>query len=185
MTDKNKAILRNKQSGAIAIEFAALLMVFFIMLYAIMAYSIPLLLTLTFKQVSADAARAAVRVDPDLAHEDYLNIINRELKRTVDDSWLPANWVQGGCPAPADGWIALPAAAEDKPLGHYLKIESLEPYGASRYHLNVCLQRIYNKAGGDTEGSIIPTLSFLGMDIPSLPKEGSDTIIRGRSAIRL
>ena len=50
-----KKATRKTQQGAVAIEFAMLFAVFFVVVYGIIAYSIPMLLLLTFKQVSADA----------------------------------------------------------------------------------------------------------------------------------
>ena len=58
-----KRAVRKTQRGAVAIEFAMLFAVFFVVVYGIIAYSIPMLLLLTFKQVSADAARATLQAD--------------------------------------------------------------------------------------------------------------------------
>lgn len=171
-----------KQGGAVAIEFAMLFMVFFAVVYAIIAYSVPFLLTLSLKQASADAARAAVRVSPGLpTAEAYIARINRQVHEVVDESWLPGDWVEGGCPPPdaGPGWVAL-ASMGGKSLGHYQEVRS-EPFSQPRYQLNICLQREYNKTN-----AIIPILTVFGVDIPSLPKdEDGNTILRGRSTIRL
>src|SRR5690554_6556984 len=89
-----------RQRGAITIEFAALFVLFFTLIYATIAYSIPMLLTLTFKHVTADAGRAAIRVDPALASDAYSIIISREVTAAIDASWLPRAWFDGNCPAP-------------------------------------------------------------------------------------
>lgn len=170
-----------RQRGAVAIEFAALFLVFFTMVYAIIGYSLPLLLTLSFKQLSAEAARSAVRVSPDLQPGAYMARISRQIQDVVDSSWLPANWVEGGCPPPADepGWTALPAPAGQS-FGHYRKIRSTPP-GPPRYQLDVCVQRPYGR-----KEAIIPTLSLFGVDIPALPQDArGETVLRGRSTIRL
>lgn len=171
-----------KQHGAVAIEFAVLFMIFFTIVYAIIAYSVPLLLTLSFKQISADAARSAVRVSPGLpTTEEYIARINRQVHEVVEASWLPSDWVEGGCPAPGaePGWIALTSMG-GKSLGHYIEVRP-EPFRLPRYHLNICLQRKYDK-----ENAIIPILTVFGVDIPSLPRdEDGNTTLRSRSTIRL
>ena len=170
-----------QQRGAVAIEFAVLFMVFFTVLYAIIAYSVPLLLTLTFNQLSADAARAAVRVDPAIGAARYAQAVSNVIKSEVENSWLPENWRGGGCDNPPANtgltWDKL-----ETPYG-FLATETLG--SVERVQLHVCLQRKYNKGGDSTDGAIIPVLSLPGLDIPSLPKEGNDTILRGRSTIRL
>lgn len=175
---------KRQQRGAVAIEFAALFALFFVILYGILAYSLPLLLQLSFKQISADAARQAVRADPTLLESEYLSVVAREAAQVIEDSWLPADWVSGNCPAPADGWTPLPATAPYGVLGHYRLIgEQLQD---RRYIIDICLQRPYNRAGAANETAILPTLSLLGFDIPSLPSEADgNVVIRGRTEIRL
>ena len=172
-----KPVGADKQRGAVAIEFAVLFMIFFAIVYAIIAYSIPFLLTLSFKQISADAARNAVRVSPVV--ENYLERISQQVYETVEGSWLPPDWVQDGCPAPTSKWNNLPPYG-GKSYGHYRKDESAA-FAMPRYHLNICLQREYNK-----DNAIVPILTVFSLDIPSLPKdENGDTFLRGRSTIRL
>ena len=162
-----------KQHGAVAIEFAVIFLVFFTVLYAIIAYSIPFLLTLSFKHISADAAREAVRVSPTV--QNYPGRVSQQIYETIDNSWLPADWRQDDCPAPDSDWIRLPPH-QGRSYGHY-RMES----APTRYHLNVCLQRAYSKAT-----AIIPILTVFGVDIPSLPKdENGQTFLRGRTTIRL
>lgn len=173
-------LTRNRQQGAVAIEFAVLFVFFFAIVYAIIAYSIPLLLTLSFKQISADAAREAVRVSPlTETRADYLQRISQHVFDVVDESWLPETWAEDGCPSPdGGGWMKLPPAAEGKSLGHYREVRPT-PLAQPRYHLNICLQREY------ANNPIIPILPVFG-GIPNLPKdENGDTFLRGRSTIRL
>ncbi len=175
---------RKRQQGATAIEFAALFGLFFLMLYAIIAYSIPLLLTLTFKQVSADAARAAIKVDPALEASVYPQIVSREVSQVVAQSWLPAHWVDGNCPEPDSehSWVALPV--DGQASYGYLAAENLGPTRV-RYLLHVCLQRPYNRTGPSHERAIIPVLELFGVSLPLLPNEDGNVVIRGQTTIRL
>ncbi|TPG74503.1 TadE/TadG family type IV pilus assembly protein [Pseudomonas arsenicoxydans] len=59
-----KSSLPRKQKGAVAIEFALVFVVFFAVLYAIVSYSLPLLLMQSFNQSTAEAVRRSVAVDP-------------------------------------------------------------------------------------------------------------------------
>lgn len=174
----------SRQRGAVAIEFAALFVLFFVTFYAIIAYSLPLLLTLTFKEISADAARAAIKVDPALAQADYIATVGREVSRVVEASWLPAQWRNGNCPPPEQGaWQRLPATAGGTSYGH-LRLDASRPED-SRYVLHVCLQRRYNRNGPAGETMIIPPLQLLSFSIPALPEQDGEIVLRGRTVIHL
>jgi Flp pilus assembly protein TadG len=56
--------LKRRQQGALALEFAPLFVVFFGLFYAIVSYSLAILLQQAFTQAAAEGARAVVRVDP-------------------------------------------------------------------------------------------------------------------------
>lgn len=178
---RSRCWLRRQQHGSVAIEFAVLFSVFFTVLYAIIAYSIPLLVTLTFNQLSADAARAAVRVDPAIGRQQYAQAISNVVQHEVEQSWLPENWRGSRCTPPAGTgltWVPL-----ETPYG-FLATEKLG--SVERVQLHVCLQRKYNRDGGKDDGAIIPVLTLPGgLEIPRLPKDGSDTVLRGRSTVRL
>jgi hypothetical protein len=176
-----------KQRGAIAIEFAVLFLAFFMILYAIIAYSIPLLLILTFKQVSSDAGRAAIKVDQALPDAQYVQVVGKEVTRVIDSSWLPSDWVSGNCPTPKPSessessespkkslqWDALPGS----PSYGYLAKEYLDEKSNNyRYILQVCLQR---------KKSIIPAINLMGIKIPTLPEEEGEVIIRNQTTVRL
>ncbi|WGK61764.1 pilus assembly protein [Halopseudomonas sp. SMJS2] len=174
---RGRSGLRRQQHGAVAIEFAVLFLAFFTVLYAIIAYSVPLLLTLTFNQLSADAARAVVKVDPAIGQARYAQAVSNVIKSEVESSWLPENWRGDGCDNPPVNtgltWVKL-----ETPYG-FLATESLGT--VERVQLHVCLQREYNK-----DNAIIPILTVFGLDIPSLPQdESGNTTLRGRSTIRL
>ena len=168
----------SKQRGAIAIEFAVLFLAFFMILYAIIAYSIPLLLILTFKQVSSDAGRAAIKVDQVLPEAQYIQAVGKEVTRVIESSWLPSNWVSGNCPTPKPSekslqWDALPGS----PSYGYLAKEYLDEKSNNyRYILQVCLQR---------KKSIIPAINLMGIKIPTLPEEEGEVIIRNQTTVRL
>lgn len=168
------------QQGSVAIELAALFAVFFVTVYAIIAYSIPMLLTLSLRQISADAARAAIKVDP--AAANYTLAVSEEVTETISASWLPDKWRDGDCPPPDNnGWTALPGS----PSYGYFRIDNGLP-GDPRYLLHVCLQRKYNRSGADNETAIIPPLDLLIFSVPSLPTgEDGNTVLRGQSLIRL
>lgn len=167
---------QHQQRGAVAIEFAALFTVFFAALYAIIAYSVPLLLTLTFNHLSAEAARAAVRVDPAMGLTAYGQSVSRVVQATVDNSWLPKSWIDDEPCTPPDTelqWTALESNHA------FLARETLGT--VERVQLHICLQREYSR-----NNAIIPILTIFGVDIPSLPKdEDGGTYLRGRSTIRL
>lgn len=174
----------NNQRGAISIEFAAVFVVFFVMLYAVIAYSLPLLLSLSLKQLSADAARAAVRVDPAQSEADYALRVGEQVGAVVAQTWLPDDWYQGGCPAPAGalGWTALPASENGQSYGYLAQDTSTSPPGHLLY---VCLQRGYNQSGGAEQRAIIPIINLLGMRIPALPESAGQTVLRGQTMLRL
>lgn len=176
---------RSRQQGAVAIEFAALFLLFFTILYGIIAYSLPMLLTLSYKHMSAEAARSAVRVDPSLDRTSYKQLLSQQITENIDNSWLPEDWYDGNCSIPGDGltWEALPAHG-DRPSFGYLAEESITAYH-TRYLLQVCIQRKYNATGGAKEVAIIPLLRLGSLSIPSLPESDGDQIIRGRATIQL
>ncbi|MDY0206614.1 MAG: pilus assembly protein [Pseudomonas sp.] len=167
------------QRGTIAIEFAALFAIFFVIIYAIIAYSIPLLLTSTFKQVSSDASRAAIRVD--IAYPHYTQKVSEQVTKAVGESWLPTSWVDGNCPTPKNGpWTKLPAVNGKPSYGFFSFDEE-----SGRYTLQVCLQRKYGSTGAASDRAIIPTINILGIKIPSLPEVNGETVIRSHTTVRL
>ncbi|TBU81612.1 TadE family protein [Pseudomonas daroniae] len=175
--------LANRQQGAVAIEFAMLFGVFFVVVYGIIAYSIPMLLMLTFKQVSADAARATLQVNP--ASSSYVQVLSREITRTVEQSWLPESWRGGDCPAPEQNeagyvWSKLPGSPS---YGH-IALDARDP-NASYHVLHVCLQRFYNREGATEQRAIVPTLRLFNIDIPSLPERDGNVVIRGETTVTL
>jgi len=60
----------NKQKGAAAIEFGLVFVIFFMVLYGVLSYSLPLLLMQSFNHSATEAARRSVAVDPVAAKSD-------------------------------------------------------------------------------------------------------------------
>lgn len=177
-----------KQRGTVAIEFAALFSIFFVILYAVIAYSIPLLLGLTFKQVSSDASRAAIKVDQAIPEDQYIATVAQEVSRVVERSWLPKNWMSGNCPVPQNtglAWVRLPSGSGSASYGFFAKEFLDEKTNDYRYIVQVCLQRKYGSTGTENERAIIPTINILGIKIPSLPEMDGEIVIRKQTTIRL
>jgi Flp pilus assembly protein TadG len=79
-----------KQRGAAAIEAALLFVIFFTLFYAIVSYSMPILMMQAFQHAASAGARAAVAVEP--AAEGYETLVENRVKTVVGDllDWLPA-----------------------------------------------------------------------------------------------
>lgn len=184
----NKANTHQHQRGAVAIEFAVLFLIFFATLYAIIAYSLPLLLALSFQHTSAEAGRAIYKVSPAQSPEIYRAVLSNQVNTIVEKSWLPPAWRQGDCHEPTTEknykWQALDPADNGASYG-YIAFDNtnlIDP----RFILHTCLQRGYNKSGNAPERAIIPIISFLGIDIPSLPMNSEgEYMIKGESITRL
>lgn len=85
-----KTNLPHKQKGAAAIEFALVFVIFFGVFYAIVTYSLPLLLMQSFNQSTAEAVRRSVALDPATPGYDAALkvVVKDELKRQL--AWIPA-----------------------------------------------------------------------------------------------
>lgn len=84
---------RPRQRGAAALEFALLFMIFFAVLYAIIGYSLMLMVKHGFTQAASEAARAAVRIDQ-LAFStlpNYQSAVNTVARNAAINAldWLP------------------------------------------------------------------------------------------------
>jgi Flp pilus assembly protein TadG len=55
---------RHSQAGAVALEFALLFLIFFAVFYAMVSYSLVILVKHGLAQAAAEGARASVRLDP-------------------------------------------------------------------------------------------------------------------------
>ncbi len=79
------------QRGAAAIEFAAFFLIFFLLFYAMVGYSLPLLLSASYQEIAATALRDA------LATQEQGTADAPDPQRALDSiqrSWLPADWAQ-------------------------------------------------------------------------------------------
>lgn len=175
------------QRGSVAIEFAAVFAVFFVVLYAALAYSIPFMLQQSFKQVSADAARAAARIDP--AVPGYRDKLADIIDQTITNSWLPAGWYArctAAGPGSDSGYTTWEALRSDGSASYaYRSIDDSDP-DDPRPVILVCIERKYNRTGAANETAIVPVLEILGVTLPSLPKDASgDTVLRATTAMHL
>ena len=95
MADLNSIKPRNRQTGAAAIEFALLFLLFFVLFYALVSYAFVFMLQNAFVHAAEEGARAAISVDP-LAYASNSNYINNgvtpEVRNTVGAAldWLPS-----------------------------------------------------------------------------------------------
>lgn len=79
------------QRGAAAIEFAAFFLIFFLLFYAMVGYSLPLLLSASYQEIAASALRDALATQQQGAAD------TPDPQRALDSiqrSWLPAAWAQ-------------------------------------------------------------------------------------------
>lgn len=80
-----------RQHGAAAIEFAAFFMIFFVLFYAMVAYSLPLLLSASYQEIAANALRDTLATQapgtetaPDPTYT----------RSSIEQAWLPVAWLQ-------------------------------------------------------------------------------------------
>ncbi|MDD5247402.1 MAG: pilus assembly protein [Rhodocyclaceae bacterium] len=86
--------LRHRQRGAAGIEFALIFIPFFVIFYAIVSYSLAMLLMQGFTQAAEEGARASIAVDPS-AYSSTADYAAKVQSVAVDRaaaalSWLPA-----------------------------------------------------------------------------------------------
>lgn len=86
-----KASLPSTQKGAAAIEFAAVFVIFFAVFYAVVSYSLPLLMLQSFNEASSEAVRRSVALDP--ATANYDTAVITLARATVADrlAWMPSS----------------------------------------------------------------------------------------------
>ncbi|MCL7421800.1 MAG: pilus assembly protein [Methylobacter sp.] len=137
-----------KQSGAAAIEAALLFVIFFTLFYAIVSYSMPLLMMQAFHHAASSGARAAVAVDPDTV--DYEGAVAGRVRTVVGDL---LDW--------------LPPAAHSAVLGEGNAKVLVQFDQPSAGMLTVTVQFL-----GYTTNPLIPILKFpLVGDVPNLPPD--------------
>lgn len=85
-----KASLRRTQKGAVAIEFAAVFVVFFAVFYGLVSYTLPLLMMQSFNQATAEAVRRSIALDP--ATPGYGTALTTLARNTLRQqlTWIPS-----------------------------------------------------------------------------------------------
>ncbi|KAF1052674.1 MAG: hypothetical protein GAK43_01788 [Stenotrophomonas maltophilia] len=83
-----------RQRGAVAIEFAAVFVLFFAVLYGLLGYCIPLLMLQSFNEAASAGARATVALNP--AASNYASAMATAADTAVRQrlSWMPSSWYQ-------------------------------------------------------------------------------------------
>lgn len=151
---------KSKQQGAVAIEFAAIFVLFFVMVYGIIAFGIPTAFRMGFQHYSAEAARAASIVPS--STEDYETRLGEKINTIISDSWLKEDWLKRCSDLRGDGW---------EPLLSSTYAFWREAPGSTNYQLNVCLE---------TTHPIVPQIELFGIELPPFPKDANgNTVIRG------
>ncbi|WP_297189368.1 TadE/TadG family type IV pilus assembly protein [uncultured Porticoccus sp.] len=177
---------KRQEKGAIAIEFAALFLLFFTVLYAIISFTLPMLLTFTFKHLSAEGARAALRVDPSLNEQAYIELVSQQVTQTITSSWLPDKWYDGNCQNLNHTdlpWQQLPAQNGYPSFGYLAK--EVITSNHSRYLLLVCIQRKYNRTGKKGERAIIPIIQIGEHSVSPFSGGDGNRILKGHALIQL
>lgn len=146
---------RQRQSGAVAIEFALLFLVLFAALYGTIAFSVPLAIQASLKHLAAEAARSAIRVESSGSGEEVKSFLESYLNSEAR-TWLPRDWYTG---CAGNDFVALGPSQVD------ICISYQGPQGHKNYN----------------EDPIIPILNLPGIGpVPRLPNS-----LQGRSSVTL
>lgn len=132
-----------KQRGAVAIEFAAIFLLFFALVYGSIAFGLPAVARLSFQHHAVEASRAALRVDPFVEQGVFLNRVGLQIDNLITSSWIPEGW-RDGCTDLGEGesedepakWTALPGTV----YGYWRPEPNALPNANPRYQVNVCIQ---------------------------------------------
>lgn len=155
----NKAALKKSQTGAAAIEAALMFVIFFALFYAIVSYSLPLLMVQAFNHAAASGARSGVSVEPGAFADTDSYIQNGVIPRVRTVVGNTLDW--------------LPDAASQTVLGDgnsNVQVNFDQATGV----LDVTI--VYP---GYKESPMVPTLRLPGIgDIPRLPEnlQGSASV---------
>jgi Flp pilus assembly protein TadG len=84
-----KYAFRKSQTGAVAIEFALVFIIFFAVFYGLVSYSLPLVMMQSFNQATAEAVRRSVAVDPNTPNYSTVVINTANATLTQQLSWIP------------------------------------------------------------------------------------------------
>ncbi|AGI23055.1 putative pilus assembly protein [Pseudomonas sp. ATCC 13867] len=148
------------QRGAVAIEFAAVFVLFFAVLYGLLGYCVPLLMLQAFNDAAASGARIAISVNPQA--DNYETQLHQVVTDEVDKrlAWMPDAWHQG-----CYGGSYL----EDAPL----PTETIGEEERVYTRINVCVSYPYMAS------PIVPLLTLPGIGtIPRLPD-----VLKGKATL--
>lgn len=83
------------QRGAVAVEFSIAFIIFFMIFYGLVGYSIPFLLGATYQELATEALRDAIH-SPDTRSPtpQQLALHQQRVLQTMRNSWLPQAWTQ-------------------------------------------------------------------------------------------
>jgi hypothetical protein len=139
---KNATPERLRTRGAASIEFTMVFIIFFLLFYGLVGYTLPILLSSSYQEIASEGLREAVDLYFVPAEGNGAEEINIPgyVQQLVERSWLPSEW-QETCPGYAEGFL-------DRQDGVW----------------RVCLRY------SDPE-SIIPPFRIFGWSIPALPDE--------------
>lgn len=84
-----KYAFRKSQTGAVAIEFALVFIIFFAVFYGLVSYSLPLVMMQSFNQATAEAVRRSVAVDPNTPNYSTVVVNTANATLTQQLSWIP------------------------------------------------------------------------------------------------
>ncbi|MBH3427515.1 TadE/TadG family type IV pilus assembly protein [Pseudomonas alkylphenolica] len=78
-----------QQKGAVALEFAAVFVIFFAVFYGVVSYGLPMLMLQSFNQASSEAVRRCVALDP--SSKTYRNDVDTLAKGVLGEqlAWMP------------------------------------------------------------------------------------------------
>jgi Flp pilus assembly protein TadG len=83
-----------KQKGAAAIEFAAVFVIFFGVFYALVSYSLPLLMMQSFNAATSEAVRRSVALSPTINNYSTLIVSQAQGVLSQQLDWMPATLAQ-------------------------------------------------------------------------------------------
>jgi len=84
-----------KQRGAVAVEFSIAFIIFFLIFYGLVGYSIPFLLSATYQELATEALRDAIHSpDTRAPTPEQLVLHQQRVLQTMRNSWLPQAWTR-------------------------------------------------------------------------------------------
>ncbi len=84
-----------RQRGAAAVEFSIAFIIFFLILYGLIGYSVPFLLAATYQELATEALRDAVLSPETRSPTPEQIVLHRQrVEQSIRNSWLPPAWAQ-------------------------------------------------------------------------------------------